>query len=75
MGQLYEGLQVDQHQLQKERQLLSKLEKVKKDLLPLEEVCSTAIYHNENFYSHQQCYRVHVTLKMRLQKRYPCKKK
>ena len=40
VAQLYEGLQVEQHQLMKERVLLSRLEKVKQELVPMEEVIS-----------------------------------
>ncbi|CAG0913155.1 unnamed protein product [Notodromas monacha] len=36
IASLYEGLQIDQHQLQKERQLLAKLETIQRDLAPLE---------------------------------------
>jgi hypothetical protein len=43
VAQLYEGLQVEQHQLTKERHLLSRLEKVKQELKPLEQVREDAV--------------------------------
>lgn len=42
--QLYEGLHVGEHQLKKERQLLTQLEELQSRLAPLEEVL--AFYFN-----------------------------
>ena len=60
VAQLYEGLQVDQHQLQKERQLLAKLERLKKDLEPLEQVRS-----RQGLVNHSKSHEIFIRRKMK----------
>lgn len=39
VNQLYEALNVEEHQLKKERELCGQLEELKEELEPLEQVC------------------------------------
>jgi calcium uniporter protein, mitochondrial len=41
VNQLFEALNVGEHQLSKERELFSQLEKLKEQIAPLETVCCT----------------------------------
>jgi len=43
VSQLYESLNVEEHQLKKERELLSKIEGLKTKLEPLEKVCRSSL--------------------------------
>lgn len=44
VSQLYESLNVEEHQLKKERELLAKMEELKCKLEPLEKVCRRYYY-------------------------------
>lgn len=51
VSQLYESLNVEEHQLKQERELLAKLEELKVKLEPLEKVRPIFINNNSNTFS------------------------
>ena len=52
MNQLYEALNVEEHQLNKERDLCGQLEELKVELEPLEQVSNNICYNYNDKYLH-----------------------